>query len=147
MAYLYVALVERLLKGQKTLFQIGDLIYAISDTVQLDAKYRHFRDFAGEDRDIVGLVDAQRPRANIMLSRVILTSSANDPESRKWLSQLPSPIEGDVYLMDCWSYEELALAAFVHLYFKLLVCADNFYHVQNFPSSLRPYLSTPQRLR
>lgn len=119
-SYLYVLLIDRLLKGQKTIFQSTDgIVYEISNTVQELPPFM-LPTLAG--KDVLALIDADGPQwaptQQVCFShvRIVVVSSPNDEQSRRWMKQLPGGVLATAYMINPFSLKEFLLTGFVRLF-------------------------------
>lgn len=112
--YLYLLLITRLMKSQRTLFQTTTgHVYAISHIVE-DLGCNGWARFDAGFDDIISLVDGDGPRfypdERLVQHRVVLTSPQGDFSSRKWMHQLSMEDVATGYVMrPCCSREVILI--------------------------------------
>jgi hypothetical protein len=124
-SYLHILLIDRLLKGQNTIFQSKEgTVYQISDTVEQLARYS-VPILAGDD--VVALVDGDgdpaAPALEVLDSgaRIVITTPPQDKESRKWMEELPGGPQATTFMMNPWSLKEHLLTGSARLQSRRLL--------------------------
>jgi hypothetical protein len=119
-SYLFVLLINRLLRGERTIFQSASgSVYEISDIVQ---ELPRLKKPISEDDDVVALVDADSnqpyPTFEVRESgaRIVATSSPKTKQSRMWMNHLPEGHVAMGLMMNPFSLQEYLLTGFVHLH-------------------------------
>ena len=118
-SYLYILLVDRLLKGQNTIFRPPRAQFTKYQTLR-EFPQSTLRTLAGDD--VFALVDADglrwAPAQQVCHSRarIVLTSSPKDEKSRGWMKQLPGGVLATVYMINPFSLKESLLIGFLHLF-------------------------------
>ncbi|KIM44988.1 hypothetical protein M413DRAFT_25378 [Hebeloma cylindrosporum] len=112
-SYLYVLLIDRLLRGKDTIFQsINGRIYEISNTGVLELPLSTLPTLSGNE--LLVLVDGDGNQAAPMhevhapRARIIVASSNKDKTSRRWMKQIPG-VPAMAYMINPFSSKEFLL--------------------------------------